>query len=105
MRIIKGLKDSDRFEKVNLKKRKIHAEELDWLQSQTGSYESLFNKRAIKYRQLIPKDTVLNEFEYRYLILSERTFLKRPVIVFNKKVYVGNSPKEVERAYKAVNGG
>jgi arsenate reductase len=43
----------------------------------------------------------LSEAEIRELILSEYTFLKRPVIIKNNQIFVGNLKKTVEDAKKA----
>jgi arsenate reductase-like glutaredoxin family protein len=42
------------------------------------------------------KNQVLNEKDYRQLILDEYTFLKRPVIINGNKVYVGNLKQRVD---------
>ena len=68
--------------------------QLDELKAKTGSYEALFSKRALKYKELGLKDQRLTEEDYRRLILEEYTFLKRPVIVDGKKVVVGSPGKE-----------
>ena len=41
------------------------------------------------------KNQTLTEKDYRQLILDEYTFLKRPVIVNDKEVKVGNTLKKV----------
>ena len=61
----------------------------------SGSYEALFSRRAMKYKSLGLKDKQLSEDDYKNYILEEYTFLKRPVIVANDKVYIGNSKKTV----------
>jgi arsenate reductase len=93
-----------RFAMRNMKKKRITVEELEWLKEKVGSYEGLFSKRAQKYRQFMPKGAEPSEFEFRHLLLSEYTFLKRPVFVYKGKVFVGNSKQVVEEVYKAVNG-
>jgi arsenate reductase len=44
----------------------------------------------------------LTEKDYRKLILEEYTFLKRPVIINNKKIFVGNAPKTVQEMLSAI---
>lgn len=61
-----------------------------------GSYEALFSRVALKYKTLDPKPA--KESEYKKLILEEYTFLKRPVIINGKQIFVGNSKKVVEAA-------
>ena len=41
------------------------------------------------------KDRKLSEKDYRDLILQEDTFLKRPVIVNGKKIFIGSEKKTV----------
>lgn len=52
----------------------------------------------MKYRSLGLNEKELTEEEYKNLILEEYTFLKRPVIVVDDAVFVGNSKKTVEAA-------
>ena len=44
----------------------------------------------------------LTEADYKKYILSEYTFLKRPVIVVGKKIFIGNAAKEVDQAREAL---
>lgn len=64
----------------------------------TNSYESLFSKRAKKYKLL--KDQTLTEKDFKQLILDEYTFLKRPVIIVNDEIFIGNSKKNIELLLK-----
>jgi arsenate reductase len=80
----------------DIKTEKITPAQLDELKEKAGSYESLFSRRAIKYKELGLKDKVLTEKDYRQLILEEYTFLKRPVAVVGKRVFAGSEKKTVE---------
>ena len=51
-----------------------------------GSYEALFSRRAMKYKELGLKDQKLSREDYRRFIISEYTFLKRPVILLGPKI-------------------
>jgi len=62
----------------------------------------LFSKRARKYKELGLKNRKLSDSEIRQLILSEYTFLKRPVLLFNGQIFIGNSPKVVKDATDAI---
>ena len=84
----------------DIKTEKITAEQLDEMKSLTGSYESLFSRRALKYKEMGLKDKKLTEDDYRRLILEEYTFLKRPVTISGKKIFVGNDKKTVEALKK-----
>ncbi|MFK5957603.1 MAG: ArsC/Spx/MgsR family protein [Lutibacter sp.] len=79
-----------------IKTKPITAKQLDELYKLTNSYEVLFSRRAKKYKQMDLKSQVLTEKDYRQLILDEYTFLKRPVIINNNEVYVGNTKKRVD---------
>jgi arsenate reductase len=61
-----------------------------------GSYEALFSRRAMKYKEWGLKDKPLTEKDYRDLILKEYTFLKRPVVVNGKKIFIGSEKKTKE---------
>ena len=61
-----------------------------------GSYEALFSRRAMKYKEWGLKDKPLTEKDYRDLILQEYTFLKRPVVVNGKKIFIGSEKKTKE---------
>lgn len=97
-RILCELGGLEGFEHQNLRERHISPEDLDWLKSKTGSYESLFNRQSVKYKEMGLKDKSLSEDDYRRLILSHYSFLKRPVIVIGEEVFVGNAAKTVEAA-------
>ena len=64
----------------------------------TGNYEALFSRVALKYRALGLDKMKLTEDDYKKYILEEYTFLKRPVMILNDKIFIGNSPKNVEAA-------
>lgn len=80
----------------NIKEKNIDAKTLDKLQKHIGSYEGLFNKRAMKYRSMGLNEMDLSEKDYRKYILEEYTFLKRPVFIIDDKVFAGNAKKTVE---------
>lgn len=84
------------FEMQDIKTESITPAQLDAMKSMTGSYESLFSRRAMKYKEMGLKDKALTEADYRQLILDEYTFLKRPVTIINNKIFVGSEKKTVE---------
>jgi arsenate reductase (glutaredoxin) len=86
----------------DIKTQTITPEQLDEMKSLSGSYESLFSRRAIKYKELGLKDKSLTEEQYRNFILSEYTFLKRPVIILKDKIFVGSEKKTIEALKKAI---
>ena len=96
-RIIKDLGIGEEFEYQDIKTQKITTKQLDEMKSMAGSYESLFSRRAMKYKEWNLKDKKLEEKDYRKYILDEYTFLKRPVIIIGDKIFVGNAKKTVEQ--------
>ncbi len=87
--------DTENFEKIEIKTNPITEEQLDEMYSLARSYEALFNKRAKLYRELDLKNKEITEIEYKKYILQEYTFLKRPVFVIDKEIFIGNSKKTI----------
>lgn len=82
----------------DIKVKPINEIDLDALKQKTGSYESLFSKIAHKYKELDLKSKNLTENDFKNYILSDYTFLKRPVILIDENVFVGNSKNTIEEA-------
>ena len=76
---------------------KITAAQLDQMKKMAGTYEALFSRRAMKYKELGLKDKKLEEKDYRQFILDEYTFLKRPVFIIRDQIFIGNSKKTVQQ--------
>ena len=102
-RIIKELKPGSEVELQDIKQENIDAKTLDWIKDKVDSYEALFSKRAMKYRSMGLNEMNLTEEDYRKYMLEEYTFLKRPFIILEEDVFVGNSKKVVEQAVKTYN--
>ncbi len=81
----------------DIKTEKITAIQLDEMKLQAGSYEALFSRIARKYKELGLSTKPLTETDYKNYILEEYTFLKRPVVFVNKKIFVGNSKSTIEQ--------
>jgi arsenate reductase len=90
------------FTLQDIKTEKITPAELDTLKEKAGSYEALFSRRAIKYKEMGLKDQSLTEADYRRLLLEEYTFLKRPVVVAGKKLFVGSEKKTIEELKRSI---
>lgn len=86
----------------DIKTEKITPAQLDEMKKMAGSYEALFSKRALKYKEWKLKEKQLTEKDYRNYILEEYTFLKRPVTILGDKIFVGNDKKTVEALKKAL---
>ena len=94
-RILKEM-DTSEYVLQEIKTQPITVQQLEDIYKLTNSYEVLFSRRAKKYKQMDLKGQKLEEKDYRQLILDEYTFLKRPVIISNGMVYVGNTKKRVD---------
>tara|TARA_B100000963_G_scaffold302598_1_gene275583 strand:+ start:100 stop:456 length:357 start_codon:yes stop_codon:yes gene_type:complete len=102
-RVIKELNLSKDFTQQDLKRTPISASDLEVLKSLSGSFEALFSKRAKLYKEMELKNKMLQETDYRQYILEHYTFLKRPVIIIEGQIFVGNSPKVIAAAKLALN--
>jgi arsenate reductase len=100
VRIIKDLNLGNDFEYQDIKSTKITEVQLEQMAKMSGSYESLFSRKAIKYRAMGLSEKTLTENDYKKLILEEYTFLKRPVIIIGNSIFVGNAKAVVEGAAK-----
>lgn len=104
-RIMKDLKISAKnFELQDIKTEPITAKQLEEMKKLAGSYEALFSRVALKYRALGLNNMALAENDYKKYILQEYTFLKRPVMLIDGKIFVGNTKKVLEEAAKAIKG-
>lgn len=90
--------DLEQFDLQEIKSEPITSEQIDEMKSLAGSYEALFSRRAMKYRGLGLHEMELKEEDYKKYILEEYTFLKRPVIIVDNEIFVGNSAKVVSAA-------
>ena len=102
-KILKELNPASEFELQDIKKDPISAKELEKLKVLAGSYEALFNKRARLYKERNLKENNLAEEDYRALLLEHYTFLKRPVILNEQEIFIGNSKKTVAAAKESLN--
>lgn len=100
-RILKEIGFGDEVTLQDIKSKNIDEETLDFIKDKIGSYEALFSKRAMKYRSMGLNEMNLSEEDYKKYMLEEYTFLKRPFIILEDQVFVGNAKKTVEAAKKA----
>lgn len=101
-RIIKELKLPDDYVLQDIKTEKMTARQVEEMKKLAGSYEALFSRRAMLFRQRGLHEKALSEKDYKDLILDHYTFLKRPVIIFGEQIFVGNSKKVVVAAKAAL---
>ncbi len=103
-RILKELKPGPGYALQDIKTDPITPEQLDAMATLAGSYEALFSRVAMKYRAWGLGGRRLTEKDYRRYILQEYTFLKRPVLVSGKRIFIGNAPKTVAAAKAFLHG-
>jgi arsenate reductase len=101
-RILKELNLPKDFIKQDLKTNPVSEKELEELHQFSKSYEALINKRARLYNERNLKDKVTKEADYKKLLLDHYTFLKRPVLINKKEIFIGNSKKVVAAAKESL---
>lgn len=101
-RILKELEPLDGVRLQEIKTEAITEAQLEELKDLAGSYEALFSRRAMLFRQRGLHEKSLSESDYKSLILEHYTFLKRPVAVIDGGIFVGNSKKVVAAAKESL---
>ncbi|MUU78480.1 arsenate reductase family protein [Winogradskyella endarachnes] len=101
-RIINELELPEGFQLQDIKTEPITEQQIEEMRALTDSYENLFSKRARLYKELGLKEKSLSENDFKNYILEHYTFLKRPVILFNDQIFIGNSKKTVASAKTAI---
>jgi arsenate reductase len=101
-RILKEL-NLEGVELQNIKEENIDGKTLDLLKGKVGSYEALFSKKAMKYRSMGLNEMSLTESDYKKYMLEEYTFLKRPFMINEDEVFIGNAKNVVEAAKESFN--
>lgn len=100
-RIMKQLQ-LEGVELQDIKTEPMTAAQVDEMIARAGSAEALFSKRARKYKELGLKDQQLSQAQLRQFIIDEYTFLKRPVLILDQQIFIGNTAKVVEAAREAL---
>ena len=103
VRIMKEIGVGDSWEQQDIKTEKITTLQIEEMYHLSGSYDSLFSRRAMKYKSMGLKEKELSESDYKELILEEYTFLKRPVIILEDKIFIGNSKQVVTAVQEELN--
>lgn len=101
-RILKELEPLNGVELQEIKTESITSAQLEEMKKLAGSYEALFSRRAMLFRQRGLHEQQLAEDDFKNLILEHYTFLKRPVAIIDNQIFVGNSKKVVEAAKEAL---
>jgi len=102
-KILQNLSLPQTIQRVDIKKNPLNEATLKMLYNLSGSYESLFSKRAQLYKARNLKEKNLTEEDYKNLLLEHYSFLKRPVLCFDNNIFIGNSPKVVATAQAFLN--
>ena len=92
------------IKQIDIKSIKISENEIDLLKNVSGSYESLFNKRSQLYKKRKLKNKKLSELDYKNFILEHYTFLKRPILIHEKNIFIGNEKKNIDSLKEFLNG-
>ncbi|MCB4798032.1 arsenate reductase family protein [Neotamlana laminarinivorans] len=104
VRILNELNLPTEYILQDIKTEPITVKQVEEMQTLAGSYEALFSKRAKLYKEMDLKNQDLTERDYKNYILEHYTFLKRPVIISENHIFIGNSKKTVEDAKTAISG-
>ena len=89
-------KDLSDWELREIKSEPITKDELAEMYAKTKSSEALFSKKStqIKARGIDVKS--LQEKDFKKLLLDHYSFLKRPVFITDKEIFVGNDKSNLE---------
>jgi arsenate reductase (glutaredoxin) len=101
-KVMDVIKPDKSFLLQDIKTEKITKDQIEEMAKLAGGYEPLFSKIAMKYRSMGLNEMKLSETDYKKYILEEYTFLKRPVIVFDNKIFIGSSKNSVMEAKNAI---
>ncbi|MAV07679.1 MAG: hypothetical protein CMQ88_00550 [Gammaproteobacteria bacterium] len=102
IRIIKELNIENASFLQDVKHHKATADQLAFLYAHTQSYEALINKRGRVYAQLKKEGTNFTETIYKDLLEQEYSCLKRPILIWNKEVFLGNNKAIVAQMKNAL---
>ncbi len=97
-RILKELELNEDFTLQNLKEQPLTSKEIETLKEAAGSYEALFNRRSVLYRERKLKDQHLQENDYKELLEEHYSFVKRPILVVDTDFFIGNAKKTIVAA-------
>ena len=101
-KIIKSLPNADRLQFHDIRQNPITEEELEEMYQLSGSYESLFSKKAQLYKSMDLKNKALTEADFKKYLLEHYTFLSRPVFIIDDKIYIGNGQKNIIEVSKVL---
>lgn len=85
------------YEMREIKTQSITEEELNEMYSHTHSYEMLFSKKSTQIKEKNIDVKSLKEEDFRRLILEDYRFLKRPVFISGKEIFIGSDKLNLEK--------
>lgn len=91
--------DLDVWELREIKSQPITVMELEQMHERAGSYEALFSRRSSQIKERNIDLSVLEENDFKELLLSHYTFLKRPVFITDSEIFVGNGKENLEKLF------
>lgn len=97
-----GAKAQKKLTQRELKSEPLNGTEVDALKKLAGSYEALFSRRSQQIKKLGLDVSTFGEKDYRKYILEHYSFLKRPVIVIDGQIFIGNAKASIEAAKAAL---
>lgn len=102
-KILKNIAIDNSFILQDIKTETLTVKQLDDMKELAGSYEALFSKQSKLYKAMDLKHIDLKERDFKQYILEHYTFLKRPVIIINEKIFIGNSKKTIASVIDYIN--
>ncbi len=80
-------------------------EELDAIPRTEWHIHELYSVKECRlYQQRGLKNLTLSENEIKDLLLEHYTFLKRPVLIWEEYIFIGNSKNTIDAAYELIHG-
>ncbi len=89
--------DLSTWELQEIKSSPITEEELQQMYALTNSYEDLFSRRSTQIKAKNIEVKSLTEDDFKNLILDHYSFLKRPVFLTDKEIFIGNDKKNLQK--------
>lgn len=88
--------DLSNWELREIKSSPLTEEELMEMFGKTNSYEALFSRRSTQMKARNIDVKTLTEKDFKKLLLDHYSFLKRPVFLTDKEIFIGNDKKNLE---------
>ncbi len=102
MKILKRFDLKD-WEFRELKSAPLTEKELAEMYAHTKSYEALFSRRSTQLKARSIDVNNLTELDYKKLLLTHYSFLKRPVFLTDELIFVGNDKQTVGNLEQFIN--